>query len=345
MIVSLSWLYFLAALIALVFIAALGLRFWVRGRADRSWRGLVVEVLSRIYPAAIEEVLRRHGAMAPAWRAESIAAQITTQLESCGPDNPPLLVYQMSKVGSATVAASLEAARPKNPIFHVHFMAPDHLDRIERDYATMAPGKELPGNYVVGRELGRQIKSRGLKSLIITLVRDPIGRAISSLFQAPEWAYIPVLDARGEISVDLCVKSIQEEARLPGAFAYPEQWFDNELRAFFGIDVFAQPFDTQKGYQILESDGHRLLILRMEGMNRILASAMTEFLELNRELSVQSANVRSDTPEARAYDELKRRVALSPDWLREFYRGRYASHFYTQQMIDKFIVKWSDTSR
>jgi hypothetical protein len=333
----LAWLHVCAAL--LLFLAALCVHFWIRHNPDRSWRRLLVDVLSRVYPAAIQEILRRHGVRAPA-----ATAHITARLNRCGSNNLPVLVYQMSKVGSSTVLATLEAAIPARTVFHVHFMSLSHLDEIERNYEIKAPGKPLPENYAAGRELGRQIKSRGMKTLIVTLVRDPIGRAVSSLLQAPELAFIPVFDETGRVSLDLCVESIRREAKSSQAFSYPEVWFKREMCDFFGIDVLNEPFNKDKGYEIIEHEGNRLLVLRMEDLSQTLSVALSKLLRLDREPPIRNANVRSQSREGSQYAELKRRVNLPTDWLQDFYKRRFITHFYSEEMIRGFIKKWSGDS-
>ena len=43
-------------------------------------------------------------------------------------DSPPILVYQMGKVGSASVKHTLIQSKLKNPIFHIHQLTYEGID-------------------------------------------------------------------------------------------------------------------------------------------------------------------------------------------------------------------------
>lgn len=253
----------------------------------------------------------------------------------------PLLVYNMSKVGSSTVYKTVKEIA--DPVWNVHFMNPSHLDYIEQRRKKNAPGKESPDNYILGRELGHIIKLYGdkLNYKIITIVRDPIGRAVSSIFQSPELSYSKVQVPNNQISLDLCLKSIQDEAQSSQAFTYPEKWLQLELHDFFGIDVFAYPFNKKAGYQIIRQNNVTLLVLRMEDMSTFLGKALGEMFQLEYEIPVQNANIRINTADSELYKEVNRKIRLHPEWLQGFYNSRYSRHFYTDMMIENFIKKWS----
>jgi len=45
---------------------------------------------------------------------------------------PPILIYQMGKVGSSAVYESLKKYGIQNPLHHVHFLSYGHLNELER---------------------------------------------------------------------------------------------------------------------------------------------------------------------------------------------------------------------
>jgi len=283
---------------------------------------------------------RSDAALVPVRGLLRLAAE--ARLRRPGP-HPPILVYQMSKVGSQSVVASLRGLAPGGPVFHVHFMEPGHLDDIRREFRRNAPGFPLPIDHVRGRALGRAIRRLGPDRpyLVVTLVRDPVARAVSSLFQAPQMSRTPVLDAAGSIVLDRCVAAIEAEAASDDAFAYPERWFRRELLGFFGFDVFAHAFDREAGHALYEHGKLRVLVVRMEGMSHYLGEALARALRRDRPVPVTSANVRGDTAAAQAYRALKRRVRLPADRLRAIYDRPYTRHFYPEEMIERFIETWS----
>src|SRR5690554_4164522 len=88
-------------------------------------------------------------------------------------DGPPILVYQMAKVGSTTVQKSLQAAGFGHRVLHVHFLSED-LPAKRKDYVRSTqfpPAYHYELSHVVRKQLTRQPRAR---VKIISLVRDPI---------------------------------------------------------------------------------------------------------------------------------------------------------------------------
>ncbi len=109
----------------------------------------------------------------------------------------PLLVYQMGKVGSATIVSSLKAAtgvESRYSIYHIHWLSPERLIYEEELYknararyngSALSAHRFYPGYVWSGQFLKRRIQNQPRKSkwTVITLVREPISRNVSSFFQ------------------------------------------------------------------------------------------------------------------------------------------------------------------
>src|SRR4051794_39437103 len=94
----------------------------------------------------------------------------------------PIIVYQMAKVGSSAVAAGLGRARL--PTFHVHRMDAGHLRRMREERRAL--GWSVPPvapHDRLGLRLRQDLLERGGRAVIVTLVRDPIARNVSSYFE------------------------------------------------------------------------------------------------------------------------------------------------------------------
>ncbi len=103
---------------------------------------------------------------------------------------PPLLVYQMGKVGSKTVTESLKMAKIGRPIYHIHLLATETLDENERKYKAFTPHVGGDLKYVWRSQYIRMRVDRGLngeKWKILTLVRDPVARNLPTFFSTFEW--------------------------------------------------------------------------------------------------------------------------------------------------------------
>jgi len=60
--------------------------------------------------------------------------------------NPPILIYQMGKVGSTTILKSLKNAQIQNPVYHIHFLSSDGIRNAERYFKT------LKGKHIISKE-------------------------------------------------------------------------------------------------------------------------------------------------------------------------------------------------
>ena len=50
---------------------------------------------------------------------------------------PPILIYQMGKVGSATVHETLLHANLPHPIYHIHFLSYDGIKNAEKYFLNL----------------------------------------------------------------------------------------------------------------------------------------------------------------------------------------------------------------
>ncbi|MGH0033152.1 MAG: putative capsular polysaccharide synthesis family protein, partial [Myxococcota bacterium] len=121
---------------------------------------------------------------------------------------------------------------------------------------------------------------------------------------------------------------------------YAEEWFDRELRTTLGIDVFDEPFDRERGWQILHARRADLLLLRTEDLDRTLPVGFAE-LTGTALPDVARENVRAETFDGRAYAEIWRRFRLPRDVVRRIYGGRLTRHFYGKDRIERFTARWS----
>jgi len=122
---------------------------------------------------------------------------------------------------------------------------------------------------------------------------------------------------------------------------YACRWFDMEIKGMFGLDVFAHPFDTAKGFSIIQHGNVDLLILRLEDLNRSFGEAVSQFLELDVPIELIRSNVRSEQKRGTTYEQVRQELTLRDSVCRKIYASTYARHFYSTAEIDQLIQKWS----
>jgi len=270
------------------------------------------------------------------WRARQEAARLDP-----APGTPaPVLVYQMGKVGSASVTRALEAAA--QPALHVHTLAAGEIARVGALHRS-ASGRFGTGyTWYVGRAVGERLRARGAATplAVITLVRDPIAREVSALFQSPALHAPGLVDARGRFDVARVLAYLEASLQSADACRYVFEWFAREIQPVLGIDVLAAPFDREHGYAILESARARLLVLRTEDLDRNLAPALRELIGLELPPAPPHANLRSEGEGGEAYREVLQRLRVPRGAAEHIYAHPFVRHFYTDSMVAGFLARW-----
>lgn len=253
------------------------------------------------------------------------------------PPKGAVFVYQMGKVGSMSVVTELERRELGRPVIHSHMLA--DLDRIADEACKEYPNP-LGVLYEVnrGKAIRKWMESAppDVKWDVVTMAREPVGRNVSAFFQSIE-VLLPNIQARLDAHElfadelhDLFVHMFNSDA--------PEHWFDAQLKPVFGVDVFATPYDFDKGYQIVRSPRANVLAIRMEDLQRSIGFAMHELMGL----SGFEAR-RENTAEQKYYGEIVKmfkRLPLPESYVDRMYSTPYARHFYTEQEIDTLRRKW-----
>jgi hypothetical protein len=169
---------------------------------------------------------------------------------------------------------------------------------------------------------------------VVCGVRDPVARAASALFQiGGAWEAEPD-DAR---AVEALARSLTD--LFDGGRAGLD-WFDAQLRPVTGIDVYAQPFDRDAGWQVLTNDRFRVLVLRFEDMASAAGPALAALLDLDEPPDLAHSNEAGRKGYAARYDLFKHTAQLPERVLDAAYGSRLATHFYTAAEREGFRHRW-----
>ena len=238
-----------------------------------------------------------------------------------------ILIYTMGKVGSSTIYNSLKVKLPKAHLFHVHFLSDKWLKEI-------LPGlnKDFHQNIVYGNEVLDFIKANPKKRVkIITLVREPLMRDISDIFQ--NWSRL--FPAEETVDKDYLLDWIDKRSH-----EYTLNWFDTEFKSYLGYDVYSRPFDKEKGYSIYNTPRFDLLCIKLETLNNVYGEALKSFLNLD-DVSLSSTNETKDKDRSDLYFEMLMSYKANPAKIEELYSSKYMKHFYTQKQIEGYKKKWA----
>jgi hypothetical protein len=241
---------------------------------------------------------------------------------------PPILIYQMGKVGSSSVYKSLSEHNLGSSIYHIHNLNEDQAKSELTRHIQMSGSTRRYDFLWNSLHLSTRVKSQTTEKWpIVTLIREPVKRNISAFFQALD-RINPELyqeNLEGNINtkklLDFFINSFSQHN-------VPEDWFDHQLKNVFGIDVFSKPFLEQKGYSIYENDKAKVLLLRLENLNACSENAFKEFLGIEN-FTLTSANIGEKKAYKIMYKHFLSNVNLPEDYIEDIYSSKFAKHFYS----------------
>jgi len=255
-----------------------------------------------------------------------------------------VIVYTIGKVGSTTIFKSLK--RLENiSAYHVHCLTKDGIDLAEKVYRDSFHRRRKVASHILESRYLRKQLDKGLggkkRWKVITLVRDPIARSISSFFinlgltldynYQDKVKFTKVEDIVEEL-IELFLESYDGHEK-------PLTWFDRELKPVFGIDVFSSEFPKSKGYEIYKTKDVDLLLIRLENLNECGCDAIKKFLNIT-EFNLIESNVASKKDYQDVYSKFLCSLALPSFYIDKIYMSKYVRHFYSEEEIEKFKAKW-----
>lgn len=256
---------------------------------------------------------------------------------------PPVLIYQMGKVGSISVYASLKNAGIPNSLFHVHQLSDEGL-RKKEGWLRFNGIEKIPDDLRFFKQL-RQVIDKNRTTChwkIITMTREPIGLEISGIFQNMKIWYRQLLNTGNTPDKKKTLDYLHERFdKLDMSKNYYANWFDVELKAMFNIDVYSKPYDFERGFSIFTHENVSVLLIRLEDMNKSLNTAIQQFLGRDIDLDAASTNIGSRKTYSREYKKVLDILSLPRPICEKIYSTTYARHFYSTDDIARFTAKWS----
>ena len=236
-----------------------------------------------------------------------------------------VLVYLPAKVGSSTICSSLNAINLGN--IHVHLL--------------VDPPSEYSIKPLFETVLDAMRKHERIR--IITLIREPIARAFSLIFQSLDSLGPYFSMSAGESFINSCTKILENDAfRLKSAnmcFGYQFDWFDYEMKSAFDVDVFQHPFDKEKGYSIIKQGNVEVLLMKLEKLNS-LESIIGQFVGAPH-FKLINANEGSKKIYKHLYKNVREVIKIPREIVDLYYKDNpRMDHFYTEEEKAGFLKKW-----
>ena len=160
----------------------------------------------------------------------------------------PIAVYQMGKVGSETIINSLKNINLSAPVYHIHLLAPRHLDSVIPRYRKQNLPLTLQLKH--SQELRAYLDDRPAAPLnVITAVREPISQFISAFFQNVKTSHPYFIEENGAWNEEKIYTYLHKEiSNYDPKSAWNCNWFDNDFKAALDIDIYQYDFNRELGY-------------------------------------------------------------------------------------------------
>lgn len=250
----------------------------------------------------------------------------------------PIIIFQAGKVGSRSVFGALKRLQLPHPVHHVHhLMKLDELERVLRS-SRASPAASL-GQITRDRQVLREIeRNPGIRWNVVSLVRDPVARNISLFFQEMD-EYHPGIQAQHAARTHR-LDTIRDAFFNRHAKYGSDGWFDEQLKPVFGVDVFAAPFPTDRGYLTIRQPRATLLLIRLENLDQCAHDAFREAFGI-RNVRPERENTAADKWYRDLYREFLDGLVLPASYLDAMYESRFARHFYTPDELVRFRTRWT----
>lgn len=237
--------------------------------------------------------------------------------------SPAFLVYIPGKTGSETVRNTL--LQEGLDVIHIHRMC--FFNNADTEMAVLEEASAF---------FRKHIRAEGCK--IITLVRDPVARELSTFMQSFN-SEIYVMRHNFDSGCSLATYAAEFMVRnLDDNYEFA--WFDRELKEVTGIDIYQYPFDKEKGYAWIKEGNIEILVMTLEKLNENV-EVLGEFVG-RPGIKLQNANVGDGKHYKYIYEGLKKDIKLPARVMESQYKNNsQLDHFYSEEEKERFLQKWS----
>lgn len=260
---------------------------------------------------------------------------------------PYVLVYQQGRVGSTSVYESLCESNISLPIFHVHTFCP--TTSLETISKCKAERRRVARYQHMGLLIGRSLEHRRATArpepaaYIVNIVRDPIAVMLSLWFMKPKNSLKVNWNASESEIIDACMSQFIEmlDRDDPTRWAICN-WHDHVFLPETGIDVYKNPFDHEKGYTIIKSQGYKVVLFRLEDVKHTFQHGISDLLGIDSSRVVfHHRNLHRDHQHAGVFEKVKKSIRISPEVCDKVYDTNMVRHFYSDQLIEKMRTRWT----
>lgn len=256
--------------------------------------------------------------------------------------NQLIIVTTPGHVASSTTFKSLKTAKwgKSTRIYNFH--------SLNEGFNNKSPMKSISASHVLREVIKKKLKKGKLKNkkiVLITLVRDPIARALGRKFQHPD-VYLKEVNHKA-LSKDefpaACEKvknHMINQGFLKETIDWQISFYEKELNEFWGID-FSKPFKhTEYGFMYHSNENIQFLLFSLEHFNEKFQEKMKYYLNKNVQIILFNTNVQR-LPDNTFYSYCKKQLKFDKDLVNSVYEQPLLKRLYPSSMLSDFKDKWT----
>jgi len=248
--------------------------------------------------------------------------------------NSLLLIHTIGKVGSSSVYSSLQGTIHGNNMYHFHALNENRIKKEEAYYRSSLK-RSIPYHLIKSKIVSELLKEYKGDIKIFSLIREPITRELSSIFQ-DSFNFSSSINLINEDMQDVINDKIEQMSK-----ELPEiEWFDKEIQSNFGINVYDSDFDVEKGYQFYENGKAKLLLMRIDSLNDRFNEACQLFFSDTQTFYLEKDNISDDKFYNDSYRSMTKKCEISDKQLNGIINSKFVHKFYHDK-ITKIKDRWA----
>lgn len=203
-------------------------------------------------------------------------------------------------------------------------------------------------------EIWNMLKEENIR--VVIGVGDPIAQNISLMYQVCEnefWDLDEYWTGGGCVQAIFNQYIIGQNNKVCWYNVYKDEagsnfliqdFFEQQVEPFLGIDIYQYPFDKEKGYSVLKHDNMEVFIYQVERIesmyNELQAFLEAEDLDKSLNVDMLEDNWLENMWYGKSYRQAKESLILSKEYFEECYSSKYIRHFYHNEDIEGFRKRW-----
>ena len=245
--------------------------------------------------------------------------------------NPLVIVLSPGKSGSSSVYNTIKQILSMR-VEHLHFISPSGISK-EWSRNLKGPRRSVPLHLLHAFTSRDTIFDSNRKRFVFVIVRDPREWVISAIFQNLD-TFDGALDSGCNVNFEIVEREVGKSFKSIGGDL--DQWFDEEIKKPFGIDVFSSSSKKSQCVEIFENGNVKLLLEKIEELKAITPEILNSFFEttqFHKEFQFSYNNVSKNKFYGTEYLEFKSKFQIDHLDYKNLMQSRYVQKFYGQDFV------------